>query len=222
VLEVAGQRVTGDVAVSRTTAGTTLEVGGASLSLAGGLATVTGASLSLTTTETGAYGRFSGTLALSVPGISTTATVTGEIDTRPGGAVLITGSAVSVVVAGVTLTGGFTFTRVGDIVTVDLVGVTVTGLGDLSVSGITGQLVLAGDGVAGSISGTVSSTLLGLTSASALVQVNTRPAAAVLSSTVTLPAGPYTRVVVTVTGWTLGAGNTVSGTVAVQSSVPGT
>ena len=92
-----------------------------------------------------------------------------------------------------------------------------------------GTLVIADDGVAGAISANAAFTLPGaltLPNAAVRVDVNTRPDAVVLTSpSVTLPAGPYVRVEVTITaGAPLAVGTlgTLSGTFAFQrSAVPG-
>ena len=71
-LDALGQQLSGDVVVESSAGTVHVVVANASLSLAGGVVTVTGASADLTVSPGGARGTFSGTVAFAVRGLSST------------------------------------------------------------------------------------------------------------------------------------------------------
>ena len=81
VVEVLGQQLRGDVVIAQGTTDTEITVTGAELSLAGGLARISGATATLVISPTGVVGSFLGTVTLDVPQVSLTGTVSAEIDT---------------------------------------------------------------------------------------------------------------------------------------------
>jgi len=83
-LNVLGQTLSGNFSVVNTGGVITLEVDNAALSLGGGLASISGASASITLDATGLAGTFEGTVAVNVPGVSVNGTLEGQIDTHPG------------------------------------------------------------------------------------------------------------------------------------------
>ncbi|HSF97082.1 MAG TPA: hypothetical protein VLA55_00205, partial [Ornithinibacter sp.] len=229
VLEVLGQELRGDVVIAQGTTDTEITVTGADLSLAGGLARITGASATLVISPTGVVGSFLGTVTLDVPQVSLTGTVSAEIDTAAG-TVRIGGTAVVLTVAGQSLSGTIWLERTlaangAPVVTVTLGAATLAIGTYVAVTITAGTLVIADDGVAGAFSANAAFALPGgltLPDAAVRIDVNTRPDAVVLTSpSVTLPAGPYVRVEVTITaGAPLAVGTlgSLSGTFAFQRS----
>ena len=236
VLTVGGQQLTGDVTFTSTGTSVTVALANASLNLGGGLATLTGATASLTAGSAGLYGSFTGTLALAIPGVTASGTVSVQVNTTsaaqgtiPAGAVRIGGTNLTVGFAGTTLTGEIWFEKVGTgagtTYQVDLVSAGLTLGAFASLSGATGTFVLSAAGVAGSVSATPTFTLpslVTLTGGTTSLQINTTGAQAVAGS-VTLPAGPYLRL--ELDGATLNVattpGGSLTGSFAFQQSVSG-
>ncbi|MDA8436815.1 MAG: FG-GAP-like repeat-containing protein, partial [Actinomycetales bacterium] len=239
-LTVLGQTsLTGDVEVVKGVSSTTITVRKAQLVLADGLATFSyvpahdaepDTVLTLTADAAGVDGSLTGTLSLAVPQVTLTGTISAQFNTRAGHELLRVGGAnLDLTVAGQTLSGEVWLERSGSagaaVVTVTLTGVGLTiGGGAVTVGSASGTFTVAPDGVAGSVSATATVALNGLLSATGLavsVSVNTRPTAVELSSTVTLPAGPYTRVEITAdtsNPITLASFGTLTGAVSVQRS----
>ncbi len=173
-LDVLGQTLTGDFTIERTGAGTTadpyvltLTVADASLSLGGGLVTVSGASGDLTFEATGVHGTFAGTVAFAVPGVSFGADLlTVDVDTRPGAGrhLRVEADGLQLEIAGQVLEGDFTLEQ-GTSLTGERVvkiavenaagnGSSLLKLADggatfLDIEDATGQLVVTSRGVAG-------------------------------------------------------------------------
>ena len=229
VVTVLGQTLTGDVTIEQGSSGLDVTVANASLVLAGGLASITGASASLLLDAGVLSGTFVGTVTLAVPGVSLTGTVSADIDSGAG-TVRIGGAAVTLTVAGQAITGTIWFARSFDaagrpVVAVTLTGVSVSVGGAVSVTGANGSLVISADGIAGAFDATATFSLPGtltLADATVSIQVNTRSTAVVLTSpALTLPAGPYVRaelVIPSGSPLTIGALGTISGTFAFQRS----
>jgi len=225
-LDVLGQQLSGNLIVQRSGSTTTVNLTDARLSLAGGLASITGATASLTLAPTGLSGSFAGAVAFAVPGVSLTGTVSAVFDTAAGD-VLIDGDTLALTLAGPQLPAAVTLARAaaaggGSIVTVTLANLTASLGGVVDLAG-GGTLVLAPDGVAGSFTVTPTFHLpspVTITGTSITLDVNTRPAAVVLTSPArTLPAGPYVRAELTTT-LTVGTLGSITGSFAFQRSAP--
>ena len=100
VLTVAGQRLSGDITVVRSGTDLSVTLAHAALELAGGLASISNATATLTITTAGIAGTFSGDVAFGVEGVSLTGPVSADIDTAPGGHVVISGDGLHLTVAG--------------------------------------------------------------------------------------------------------------------------
>ncbi len=209
-LDVLGQQLSGDVTFARDGATTTISVANGALSIGGGLVQMANVSANLTIAAGGTFGDFSGKVTLGVPGVAFAASATLKvvIDTRPATQKLRveTTTPVDLTIAGQTLRGDFVLER-----SVDGGGVKIAvanvqlNLGTfVTISGASGQFVIAPDGVAGQVNAKASVNLAGLMTASNVdvaVQVNTRPQpvnetfeVGGTTATLTLPAGPFLRV----------------------------
>ena len=237
VLDVAGQRLAGDLTIERNGLVTTVGLTGASLSLGGGLLTVTGASASLTVEPTGLHGSFSGAVAFAAPGISLGANLTVDLDTRPATRhVTVSGPDVSVTVAGQSLRAAVSFESTTTAAGQRVVRAAIANVGpnplltlgtpgsQVSVTTASGQLLLTGTGVALGLTATVAVTLPGITLTPGTVRVEVNTLTAPVAETFTvagspvtlsLPAGPYLRV--SLTGASL-ALTTVPGTPTLSGS----
>ncbi|MEA2959558.1 MAG: large repetitive protein, partial [Alphaproteobacteria bacterium] len=179
--DVMGQRLSGDFAISSSNGTTTIAVGHAAVSLADGLATLTGGSATFTLSAAGIKGTVSGKVAFAVSGIASSADLTADLDTTAADRhVRITGASVHVTVAGADLQGTFSFERrVVAGASVVTVGVSDAGLSFgsyVTVMGAAGQFVIGAGGVAGQLAATASvsvPTLASVTGAAVAVQVNT-------------------------------------------------
>ncbi|MBK8459220.1 MAG: hypothetical protein IPL43_02525 [Micropruina sp.] len=177
---------------------------------------------------TGLVGSFTGTVSFAVPGVSLTGVVSAEIDTAAGD-VLIDGNDLTFTVAGQEITADVTLERTAAADGSSRISVTLAELSFsigsvVSVSGASGSLLIAADGIAGSFTATPVFTLpdsMTLTAVSIRIDVNTTPGAVVLSPSITLPAGPYVRAELSAT-LTFGTLGTLAGTLAFQrSQAPG-
>ena len=225
VLDVAGQRLTGAIDVSFASGVTTVSLTNATLSLGGGLATVTATSATFTASSAGFYGSFSG--SVTVPGVGFSANLTAEVNTTGAAqgslaahTVRIAAPSVSLTVDGLSLTGGIALTAGPAGVTVTLTGVTVALGGVVTLSGISGTLAVTQDGVAATFTGTASFSVPGFTlaDAAATLDVNTHSTAVTVGAR-TLP-GSYTRIEVSLgsTGLVLGTLGTLKGTFSFSRS----
>ncbi len=227
-IDVLGQRLTGDVTVTRSSTATTITVSGASLSIGGGALTISGASLDLTVAADGVVGTMTGLVTVNVPGVTLTGTVSAEVDTRAGSAkVRVGGTSVVLEVQGLKLTGAIWVQRDSTGTTVTVTGAALDLGGFVSASDINGGLVIAADGIAGALDvGTLHFTLpstLTLADLSGRIEVNTRPVATTVpvgSGSAALPAGSFVRVAVTVPsgGLAIGSLGTLSGSFVFQRS----
>jgi hypothetical protein len=213
-LEVLGQTLTGSFVVEKTPTKTHIAITGATLSLADGLATVSG-DVDVTLDAGGIAATFDGTVSLGVPGAKFTGHLQGDIDTHTASKhvkiVTAPGEMATLEVAGQKLTAAFTFEQSLDANGQTVVKITVSNtdpgssllqLGPdgnpfIDVKDGSGQLLIGAGGVAGTL--TISDFVvtglpagMGLTldqGGSISVAVNTMPQAAL-----GLPAGPYISV----------------------------
>ena len=215
-LDVLGQQLSGDVSFARDGTTTTITVANGALSIGGGLVQMANVAANLTIAPTGSFGNFSGKVTLGVPGVAfaAAANLTVTIDTRPATQKLrVEGTNVDLTIAGQTIRGNFVFER-SVVGTATVVKIAIAErpaqprAESSTITGASGQFVIAPDGVAGQIDATASVNLPGLMTASNVavaVQVNTRPAPVdetfALGGTTTrlqLPAGPFVRVKIVV------------------------
>ncbi|CAB5080406.1 hypothetical protein D3OALGB2SA_510, partial [Olavius algarvensis associated proteobacterium Delta 3] len=242
-IDVLGQILTGDIAISKSGSDVQLDVADGSLSMGDGLVLVSGANGSLVITENGLAGTFSGTVALNVPDVRFVGSLAVAIDTTdPNNRfVRIEGTGIDLEVAGQTLTGDFSLEEGTEATGETIVKVAVAGVSlDLGSDGTTfasiteagGVLIITSRGLAGSFLVTgFSFTLpagisLGLQQGGSIaIEVNTIPAP--VSETVAiggqdriidLPAGPYLRIAVIGGQVTLG-GNSLTGNFFFDQSV---
>ena len=232
-LTVAGQALTGDITVEKSAGTVTVSVPNATLTIGSGLVSVTGASASFTAGSTGLVGTFTGTVAVSVPGVVLSGTVTAQVNTSataqsgiPAGSLRIGGSSITVTVGGVALTGEIWFERVAgsggaSTYRLELVNAGVALGTYVVISAVSGTVQMTSAGLAGSLTATATFAIPTLLNGSVAValQVNTTPAPAVLSPTVTLPAGPYVRVALDNADLTIGTLGRVTGSLAFQRSL---
>ncbi len=194
-LAVAGQQLSGDLTITDNGSGLSVALANASLTLGGGLVTVTDASAGLSADSTGVTGSFTGTVALNIPGVTASGTVTVQVDTTASATVPVKvgASNLTVSVAGVSLTGSIWFQEdtsgATPVYQVSITGVTLS-FGTVLTAGIDGTMQISADGVAGSLSVTPTITLpgtLSISSFTASIQVNTS-ASPVTVDSVDLPA----------------------------------
>ena len=228
VLDVAGQRIAGTVTVTRASGITSVAIADGSVDFGDGAVTLTGITATLTAGETGIWGSFTGTPALSLPGLSITATsLTVEFNTDTlspqdgiaADTVRVGALGLAVAFAGVTLTGDIWVESSAGVLTVDISGGTAS-LGPVIISAINGKLVVAPDGVAGSLTATVTlPTITGITFGTPdfSVEVNTTPSPRTVGTDV-LPAGPYLRAVMTGLTVTVGSEGSFTADVAITRS----
>ncbi|MBK8459221.1 MAG: hypothetical protein IPL43_02530 [Micropruina sp.] len=219
-LDVLGQHLSGNLIIERDGSSTRVLVSDAELVLAGGIATVTGASADLTIVAAGLHGTFTGAIAFNVPGVSLAASVTVDVDTRLASRhLLVLATGVELDVAGQSLRGNLSLEQgtnaageqvlklaIVNTTPVDpLLTLTAGGNDLLTIEDATGLLVLSTAGAAGSLDVTNFVVSLpgglSLTAESIRVEVNTGTAAVTetfnlggSSTTLTLPAGPYVSV----------------------------
>ncbi|NMM34119.1 MAG: hypothetical protein HHJ13_09000, partial [Phycicoccus sp.] len=128
-------------------------------------------------------------------------------------------SAASIAFAGQSLGGTFSFDRTGDDLTVSVADGSISFGDAVQFGAITGSLVVRADGIAGSLSSSVTIAALGVGPVTAAVAVNSAPTAVVVGAT-TLPAGPYVRV--SLTGLDLAIlGQTIRADIAVERLTSG-
>ncbi len=230
-LSLLGQTLTGDLAFATVGGVVHLTAANATLSLAAGIVTASGATADLTVEPTGTYGTFSATVATGLPGLGITGVLSVEVDTRVASRKLrVTGTGASITVGGLTLTADVVVEAGTDaagaaLVKVALANTAAAGplltLGGLvTVADGSGQLLLRSGGVAGRL--TVSGITLGvagatLTGGTLELSINTlsTPVTETFELpggpvTLTLPAGPYVSVQAVGAQLVLGA-NTLSG-----------
>ena len=113
VLSVLGQSFSGNVTVSSASGITTVALSGASLSLGGGVVSLSDVAGSVTVDPGGAKGSISGALSVGVPGVSVSAaSVAVSFDTHAGSAQFaITAADASVSIAGQTLVGNLVISQ---------------------------------------------------------------------------------------------------------------
>ena len=228
MLEIAGQRITGNAVVTKAGDGTvTVTLSEVTAAFGDGttpLVTIDGGSVALVLSSTGTSGTIAGRVRLQVPGIEVSGTIGLWIDTATGAAkpFEFTGSAVTVKVADQSLVVG-TFrvtqrtTSTGRVTEIALAGakLSLPGIADITVAG---ALVVGPGGVAGRLSAGASITIGDATLTGAIrLAVNTGTQAVVVPPVSTtasaddgLPvqAGPYLRV--EGTGLTLAIGSAFS------------
>ena len=241
VVDVSGQRFTGDLTITKTVTGLRIGVENLAASLSAGgttFATLTGGHGTLTTSATGvqtttndgsALDSIGGTLALTLPGATLSSTFDLTLDTTtPAPTFTFAATGVDLTVGGVKLSGGFSFGRtlVGDAavyrLTVTAASLTFATTGSpLSLSGVNGDLTFSAAGLAGSLSGTVSSVTggFGLTGLVGVTLDTAAGAFAVTGTGVTLtvgsgPSAPTMRADVSVTR-SVGEDGSVQLTVAI-------
>ena len=248
-LVVLGQRLSGDVTITRTVSGgtPTLAITTANLVLALGgtpsapLLTATqvaGTTGTFTVTSTGVTvmtGSVSVTVALAVPNVALTGTVTIAFDTAASTFSL--GGTAQLVVSGQSLSGTFALDQQSDTTGARVVRIGVTGgtlaLGPagspvVSAQNATGAFVVGPAGVAGSLEATIAMGSGTPVTISGAVQVQLNTTGAAVDQTVTvgaatlgvqLPAGPYLRIAGTGVTVTLNATQTLTADVAVERTV---
>jgi hypothetical protein len=180
------------------------------------VSTGTGSAKRLSGTGAGAFGApvAVGALVLTVPA---------------GPYLKVTGTGITLTVAGVTLTGGFSFAQqtVGgaQVVTVTLDGVTLALGGGFPPVSLTGSLVLSGGALAAELVVTLGAGSFGagvsiVGTPTATLRINTGPGVVVLPGTGTrLPAGPYVRVLVEGLDLEFGAGGPrLTASVSIESA----
>ena len=221
-LDVLGQTVSGDLTVTVTSGSTptiAIVIANGTVSLGGGLATITDLTGSLTLTPTDVSGPLSGTLAVTTPGVSlTAATVAVNVDTATS-AFSVNATDLTATIAGQTITGNFSLAVATDaaghpeilIAFDNPVGGSEGPLLTLAAGGTTfatvangdGQLIITAAGVAGAleVSGVslagLPATVVG-NGATFSIQISTLPTAVSqafqvgsATPTLSLPAGPY-------------------------------
>ena len=235
-LQVLGQRLSGDFAVTSSSGTVSLTVANARLDLAGGIASITGASGTFTFGAAGISGNFTGTPSLALPGVQFVvpvgSSVQAQIDTTGATRfVRINGTNVELQVAGQSLKGNFTLeagagASGGPVVKIAVVNTSPTTsllqVGPLTIADGSGQIVVSSAGVAASISIAAAQLSLGITGVSFSggaidIAVNTGAAPVTESfligttpTLLTLPGGPYVSVRLLGSTLTLGA-NSLTG-----------
>jgi hypothetical protein len=157
-LEIAGQRVSGDFAITRTSATTNVTVANLSASFGDGstaFLTLSGGRGTLTLDPSGLLGELEGTVAVNVPGVALSGTLKLAVKTGTGGYLRIGGTALSLTVAGQTLTGEFQFAQItkpdgSKVVSVNVpnASLALAGVGNVSLSG---ALLVTNAGLAGKL-----------------------------------------------------------------------
>ncbi|MDA8439896.1 MAG: hypothetical protein M0Z51_13690, partial [Propionibacterium sp.] len=222
-LTVAGQQLTGDLALTDNGSGLTVALTNGSLSLGGGLVAVSDASASLTADTSGLTGSFTGTVALAIPGVTASGTVTVQVDTTAAATIPVKVGAtdLTVSVSGVSLTGAIWFQEdtsgATPVYQVSFTAVTLT-LGTFLTASIDGAIQISSAGLAGSLTVTPVITLptpitVGVGTAS--IQVNTTAAPVTVNAT-DLPAGPYLRVELDTTTLAVGTLGSITGSFAFE------
>ncbi|HEX4525985.1 MAG TPA: VCBS repeat-containing protein, partial [Gaiellaceae bacterium] len=227
-LDVLGQHLSGDFTFTKSGADSTLTVANGALSLAGGLISATSVTGSVTVNAAGvSSSTLSGSLSVSLPAVQFTGGVTIALDTRTGSrSVSITGTTLLLTIGGASASGSFTFQQATDaagatVVTAAASSVGLTFGSFVTITGASGQLVIGATGLAAHIDapsiafavpGFLSTTLGGS------IELNTSPSAineTVGGTTLSLPAGPFLRVTLTVSDsapLTIGTVGSLSGT----------
>ena len=220
-LNVLGQTLRGDFAITKTPTQVQIEVEHAVLKLGGTSAnpilTVTQQGTStFVLTSAGVAGSITASVAVAVPGISLGGTFTVALNTTtapaqglPAGPYLrVEGSPVSLDLLGQTLSGSFALEQATNaqgqkVVRVGVTGLTISLAGGLvSVNQGTGLFVLTPSGVAGTIGATVGVSVPGISLGGTFaLSINTTGSAVAQSLkvgnatvSIDLPAGPYVRV----------------------------
>ncbi|HET8980295.1 MAG TPA: hypothetical protein VFN87_19240, partial [Solirubrobacteraceae bacterium] len=208
-IAVLGQTLTGDLQVTTSGTGVSITLANAAASLGNGLATVSGASGTLTADPTsGTSASFSASaLVLSVPGITAAGSVSGSIAVPASGTgghftlTVTNGSNPVLAVGPASLTGSFSFAGGAGGVTITTSDAGLSFGSYVTVSGGSGSLALSSAGVVADLSATtVSVSLPGFAPSgmTATIQVNTTSAPTTAADGAVLPAGPFIQAAVTV------------------------
>ena len=242
-LQVLGQRLSGDFAVTSSSGTVSLTVANARLDLAGGIASITGASGTFTFGAAGISGNFTGTPSLALPGVQffvpVGSSIQAQLDTTGATRfVRISGANVELQVAGQSLKGDFTLeagtgASGGPVVKIAVVNTSPTTnllqVGPLTIADGTGQIVMSSAGVAASISIAAAQLSLGITGvgfSGGVIDIAVNTGAAPVTESfligttptlLTLPGGPYVSIRLLGSTLTLG-GNSLTGNFVFESA----
>ena len=231
VLDLAGQRITGNASITQTSGVTTISLTGVTASFGSGttpIVSLTGGTANLVLGTTGVVGNFAGTVAVTLPSVSVTGTFALHIDTTGPGVLKFTGSPITIVVAGQTLVvTTVELTQVTDATgakttTVNLTDakLTLAGFGVVTVSG---NLVASPTGVAGRLSVSAGLTFGEVSLTGTLRMSINSGTQSVLVAGVPIPAGPYLRIdSATQMTLTIGTIASLSGSFSVEQATSST
>ena len=194
-LDVLGQHLAGDFTFTKGTGDAVLTVANGSLSLAGGLVSVTGVNGTVSVGDAGVTSStLVGTVAVSVPGVQFGGNVTVALETAGATRfVRVTASGVDLTIGAATLHGTFTFEQTTGPTGDTVVGITASGVtaslgGYVVVSDGAGSIVIGPDGISSSFAAKVTLAIAGFPTAQAdaKIDIDTTPAGSLVRVEVTL------------------------------------